>query len=109
MERYNIQCRTCGEIFQPDEKSSLWWRAKNREEKFFIDCKTISGEEHGCISKPSDKQFIVSGYDMDCIKFRYGFDSMVEAVKCFRKLKKNLFNMVYITGLSHKVKQLVEG
>ena len=109
MDKFNVQCRSCGKIFQPEQKSSLWWRAKNRDEQFFIDVKTISGEEHGCVSKPLKKPIIVSGYTADCDEFQYEFDSMVEAVKCFRELKKDLFNLVLIKGLSKKVQQLVEG
>ena len=109
MEKFNVHCKSCGKVFQPNERSSIWWKAKKHHEEFFIDCKTITGEEHGCISKPPDKPFKVSGYTINCVDFKYSFDSMVEAVKCFKELKKDLFNMVYITGLSHKVKQLVEG
>lgn len=109
MEKFNIQCRSCGKIFQPEQKSSLWWRAKKHDEQFFIDVKTINGEEHGCLPKRPKNPFIVFGYDMDCVNFEYGFNSMIEAVICFRKLKKDLFNMVYINGLSKKVQQLVEG
>ena len=109
MKEYSIQCKTCGSIFKPTQKSSLWWRAKNHDEQFFIDCKTISGHEHGCLTKHPKNPFIVFGYDVDCCDFEYGFNTMVEAIKFYKELKKDVFNLVYINGLSKKVQNRVEG
>src|SRR5579872_2125226 len=86
--RYNVFCRACGTVWQPGVRTSLWWQAKKRSEKGFLDALPVSGRECGCVRQPHDPDapIRVFGYDDMCEDFDIPFHSIVDAVRKYREL-----------------------
>jgi hypothetical protein len=106
--RYNVVCGSCGQVFTPAAKSALWWKAKKRDEKGFLDAHQCTGEECGCVQKRyrPDAHFRVFGYTDDCRDFDIPFDTFVDAVQKYRELRRSC--VLFIEGVSDKVKQELE-
>lgn len=104
---YVACCIHCSTIFTPPPGSSLWWQAKQRAEKGFLNAIPVSGEECGCIKKPlrPDAPFRVFGYDDICTDFDIPRDTFVQVVKIFMDLNKSGANIVYISGVSRAVEE----
>jgi hypothetical protein len=106
---YNVECVDCGAVWQPLFKSSLWWQAKQREEKGFLDALRVSGRKCGCVKTPiqANAPFRVFGYDMECIEFDMPFFKLSEALKAFIEIKKTP-DIVFITGISKAVQERLD-
>jgi hypothetical protein len=105
--RYNVHCVDCGQVFQPLAKSPLWWQAKQRAEKGYLDALHISGEKCGCEKtrvKPN-ALFRVFGYNDMCEDFDIPCRTFVEAVRKFISINKEGMNTVFIDGVSNTVQQ----
>lgn len=109
---YNVYCMGCGAVFQPEPQSPLWWVAKQRDIKGFLDAASISGEKHGCFTarkviKPN-APFRVFGYDVFCEDFDFPLNTFVEAVKAFKKVKgDDPLTNVFISGISPVVERAI--
>jgi hypothetical protein len=104
---YNVYCEACDQIFTPAPKSALWWKAKKRDEKGFLDGYRCSAVECGC-EKPRvrpDAPFRVFGYDGFCTDFDIPCDTFVQAVTVYRN---HAHDMVFIEGVSDSVMNKLE-
>ena len=105
---FNVECLDCGTVFSPKIKSPLWWRAKKKADKGYLDALVIRGEECGCEEAPFKAQpnapFRVFGYDMECHDFDKPFNSMIEAMRTFIRLN-NGPDVVFISGVSRAVQE----
>lgn len=104
---YVAHCTRCGAIFTPPPGSSLWWQAKQRAEKGYLDALPVSGEQCGCVRKPlrPEALFRVFGFDYVCTDFDIPCDTFVQAVKIFMELNKSGVNTLYISGVSRVVEE----
>ena len=108
-ETYNVFCLSCDQVFTPVPRSPLWWQAKQRDDRGFLDALTISGEKCGCkpkIHKPH-APFRVLGYDDMCTDFDTPCDTFIKAVKLYRKLVRYGW-VVFISGVSLAVQHRIE-
>ena len=108
---YNVYCSHCGSVFSPLVKSPLWWKAKKRAYKGFLDAHWCKPSECGCIeerpiSNP-DAPYRVLGYDMMCSNYNVPFTNFIEAVKFFRE-RVSFGDVVFPQGLSDKVVRKIE-
>ncbi len=102
--RYQVVCENCGQVWEPAVKTSLWWRAKKRDEKGYLDALWVSGTECGCIEPVvhPEAPFRVFGYDDMCHNYNIPCWSFLQAVKLFRKYDRS-GDIVFIKGVSPKV------
>ncbi len=102
-----VVCRSCGSIWSPAFESPLWWAAKQRADKGFLDAYNCSGEQCGCIEKPakSDAPYRVFGYTGLCEDFDIPCKTFADAVRTYRKFETD---MVSITGVSVAVKNKLQ-
>ncbi len=102
--RYNVVCIDCGQVFTPVVRSSLWWRAKKRDEQGYLDALPVTGEECGCIKQPahSEAHFRVFGYDDMCMDFDIPCNTFAIAVQKYRQLDR-AGCVVFINGVSDAV------
>jgi hypothetical protein len=109
-EKYNVYCMKCGCVFTPAVKSPLWWRAKQRADKGYLDALPISGEDCGCVERPScpEAPFRVFGYDDSCVEFDVPRNTFVGAVRLYRRLRRAGGNVVFIDGVSNAVRQKID-
>jgi hypothetical protein len=109
--RFNVACGSCGDVFTPTLKSALWWKAKKRADMGYLDALRISGVECGCVTPLAhpNASFRVLGYDDLLRGYNIPFDKFTDAVREFRKARRD-GEIVYITGVSEAVKsKLVYG
>lgn len=95
--RYNVVCFECGQVWTPDVRSALWWKAKNHAEKGYLDAVNVSGVECGCknpISEP-EAPFRVFGYDDMFNEFNIPYVSLVQAPKKYLELYREGFCTVF--------------
>ncbi|MCX6703154.1 MAG: hypothetical protein NTV02_00485 [Candidatus Zambryskibacteria bacterium] len=104
--RYNVHCMECGSVWQPLAKSPLWWAAKQRAEKGFLDALHVSGKKCGCVKeeRQPNAPFRVFGYDFDCRDFNIPFTTFMGPVKAFIEANKS-GDVVFIQGVSSSVEQ----
>ena len=104
--RYNVHCVSCGSVWQPLPKSPLWWAAKQRETKGYLDALHVSGEKCGCVKKVKEPNapFRVFGYDFDCRDYDVPFTTFVKAVKAFMSANRS-GDVVFISGVSKSVEE----
>ncbi|MFZ2523403.1 MAG: hypothetical protein WAW92_03395 [Minisyncoccia bacterium] len=107
--RYNLICFSCGSVFQPLPRTSLWWQAKQRAERGFIDALCISAEECGCAKKEvrPDALFRVTGYDGMCDDYDVPFSNFVSAVKYYKDAVE-AGDVVFIVGVSKAVQDRIQ-
>ena len=100
---YNVECMDCGQVFTPAGHSPLWWQAKQRADRGFLDALRIRWKSCGCIQEVENPNapFRVFGYDDLCEDFNIPCNSFVAAIKSFRKLRP--MSVVFITGVSDVV------
>lgn len=95
--RYNVTCNHCGRVWQPGVKSPLWWKAKKRADKGYLDALGVSHQECGC--KPDivdpDVPYRVVGYNDMCEDFDVPFTSLPKAAKLYLRLAGDLSNTVF--------------
>ena len=48
---YNGECMDCGQVFTPAGHSPLWWQAKQRADRGFLDALRIRWKSCGCIQE----------------------------------------------------------
>jgi hypothetical protein len=98
---YNVSCIACGAIWQPEVRSPLWWKAKAKAEKGYLDAPCVSGIECGCEKAPRnpDAPYRVVGVRFDGESYNTPFYSMVKACQCFRQGDAT-GDIVAITGIS---------
>ncbi len=105
--RYNVYCRACGAIFQPELRSPNWWRAKKRADQGYLDAVEISAKQHGCFEacrpmREPNAPFRVFGYDAMCQGFDAPFQRFIDAVRTFKELRRGP-DVVFISGVSDAV------
>ena len=106
-EGYNVYCIDCGSVFTPAFKSPLWWQAKQKAEKGYLDALCVSGGKCGCCAKKQHEPnapFRVFGYTMDCENFDYARHTFVGAIRKFLELNC-CCNTVFIKGVSASVER----
>jgi hypothetical protein len=104
--RYNVHCVACGAVWQPQSNSPLWWQAKRRAEKGFLDALHVDAEKCGCVTPRarSEAPFRVFGFDDMCRDFDVPFATFTAAVKGF--IDANRYGCtVFIGGVSKKVER----
>lgn len=107
--RYNVACFSCGAVFQPLPRTPLWWQAKQRAEKGFLDAVHISGEECGCEKKVRhpNAPFRVTGYDGMCEDYDVPFNNFISAVKYYKEAVE-AGDVVFIIGVSKAVQDRIQ-
>jgi hypothetical protein len=110
--QYNVYCRACGAIFQPELRSPNWWRAKKRADQGYLDAVEISAEQHGCWEakrprRDPDAPFRVLGFNCLCEDFDIPFGTFVSAIKEFKDRRNFGLDTVFITGVSDVVKDRI--
>ena len=103
-EVYQVECTQCGQVFVPPDNSPLWWKAKKRSEKGFLDALLVSGIECGCVEekRQSNAPFRVFGYDGMCRDYDIPCHTFMEAIKTFRECDR-AGDIVFIKGVSESV------
>jgi len=108
---FNVHCIQCGNVFSPRERTPLWWRAKQRADKGYLDALPCTEKDCGCErveqKHEPDAPFRVSGFDMELNSFDVGLYTFSEAVKQFRHSLDN-FCTVSIQGVSPSVQRMLE-
>jgi hypothetical protein len=107
--RYNVVCKSCNNVLTPKYRSPLWWKAKQRADKGFLDAHYCTGIECGCEQeryKPN-APFRVFGYTDDCQNFDIPFDIWMLAVKKFKSMHDSGGYVVFINGISDTVRQKI--
>jgi len=110
---YNVYCEACGAVFTPAVRSSLWWRAKQRADRGYLDALTITSEVHQCYGtkrprRKPEAPFRVMGFDCFCKDFDIPFDTFTGAVTEFRaRSGSRSLDTVFITGVSEAVKDRI--
>ncbi len=109
--KYNVFCRECDQVWTPAHGSPLWWVAKQRADKGYLDAACVSGTECGCKKKQSQPNapFRVFGYNGFCEDFDIPCNTFTKAVKKFRELAEiGRLNTVFIDGVSERVLHRLE-
>lgn len=106
MPTYDVVCIDCGAVFQPLEKSPLWWQAKQRDKKGLLDALPIRGEKCGCVKKEekSDAPFRVFGYDDMCTDFSFSYHNFIQAAKAYLECVRG-GDVVFVHGVSTRVQE----
>lgn len=111
VERYQVWCESCGDVYTPQIKSPTWWKAKQRADKDFLDALCVSGTECGCVQKNpviSKESFGIIGYTMDCIDFTIKCKTFVDLCKAAKRMKNG--DTFFIIGpVSQNVKDRLCG
>lgn len=107
---YNVVCESCGNVWSPKYKSTLWWQAHQRANKGLLDALHVDGEKCGCLDiRPKPKtQFYVFGYNDNFCDFHIDCATFVDCVKVYRKLIKDFSLTVFVNGLSDEVRSKIE-
>ena len=109
---YNVFCRECGKVWQPEESTPLWWKAK-KHSKRYLSALSVSGEECGCnpAKLEPDAPYRVFGYDAYSQTFDLPFWSLVKAVQKYLELSKDHTIEVFFTderGITRNLSRRVE-
>lgn len=104
--RYVVTCSECGQDWEPLVHSPLWWRAKKKSDKGFLDALHVSGYDCECRKRPyrPDAPFRVTGYDDMCSDYDIPFDTFFTAVTAYIA-RKRMGDVVFITGVSRAVEE----
>ena len=104
--RYTVVCTECGQDWQPLIRSPLWWRAKKKSDRGFLDALLISGKDCGCVKQPyrPEAPFRVIGYDDLYRDYDIPCDTFVKAINAYRE-RDHMGDIVFITGVSDVVKK----
>lgn len=105
--RYVVVCSECGQDWEPLVRSPLWWRAKKKADKGYLDALYVSGKDCGCVKEcyHPDAPYRVIGYNWDCIDFNIPCNTFVEAIQAYRRHK---MDTVFIKGVSKTVEDALE-
>ena len=108
---FQVYCEGCGSVFSPGVRTPLWWRAKQRADKGFLDALCVTSTECGCrperhVAKTCKTPYRVFGYDGDCNDFDLHCRTFIEAITAFRKLQR--VNVVFISGVSERTLDRLE-
>lgn len=105
---YNVWCEHCDAVFQPPVGSALWWQAKQRAEKGFLDAIYVSGVRHGCVTfretREPEAPYRVFGYDCFLEDYDIPCQNFIEAVKIFKAKCQCCLDVVFISGVSPAVR-----
>jgi hypothetical protein len=104
---YNVSCWNCGQVWIPAVRSPLWWKAKKRAEKGFLDALCVAGTECGCQSEVlyPDAPYRIVGYDDMGSKFDIPYESMVPAAKKYLELARTfMYSIVFVDKRAPKGK-----
>ena len=105
MTTYNVECRSCGQIFNVNA-GPLWWKAKKAADAGRLDAITVSGVECGCkrpVLNP-DASYRVFGFSDEGREYNTPCSTFTEAVNAFRDAFKS-GETVFIKGVSRAVKE----
>ena len=105
--KYNVACLACGGVWQPAPGTPLWWKAKQRAAKGYLDAVHVPGEECGCAKKRSQSEapYRVFGFTDDCREYDIPCTTFVSAVRAFIARK---YDTVFISGVSAAVEQRLQ-
>jgi hypothetical protein len=103
-ERFDVVCIACNDIWTPVARSPLWWKAKKRADKGYLDALHVTGQECGCIQKQCepDALYRVFGFDDMCHEFDMPFTSFTDAMREYLDASRGLCT-VFIHGVSPRV------
>lgn len=106
---YNVHCVDCGSVWQPNQRSPLWWQAKQRAEQGYLDALRVDGQKCGCkqaVHNP-EAPYRVFGYNMMCEDFDVPCHTLPEAIRAFREADNGI-DIVFIVGVSDAVREKLE-
>lgn len=103
---YNVQCISCGSVWQAVPKSSQWWRSKKCDEAGKLDAVHVTGEECGCVKEKREPNapIRVFGFGTEYgEEFDVPYHSFTKAVSAYRSAKDSGILDIWISGVSKPV------
>lgn len=103
--RYNVCCMDCGQSWQPEVRSPLWWRAKQKADEGYLDAVCVLGEECGCVPEKQepDARYRVFGYTDDLCDFDVPHRSLDGAVRAYlATAQANVLGETFLSGVPER-------